>query len=72
MQYVLAGLEEQALKYKSKHDRTLVLVIDGAGDILIIYDGVDLLAKENKMLFIHLIDRAKYLANSHALKIILA
>jgi hypothetical protein len=43
------------------HDRTPVLVID----------GVDLLAKENKMLFILLFDRAKYLANSHALKIIL-
>jgi archaellum biogenesis ATPase FlaH len=61
MQYVLAGLEKQALKYKAKHDRTPVLVID----------GVDLLAKRNKTMFIDLIDRAKYLANSRALRIIL-
>ncbi len=58
MQYVPAGLEEQALKYKSKYDRIPVLVIDGV-------------AKENKKMFIYLIDRANYLANSHSLKIIL-
>ena len=60
MHYVLARLEEQAKKYKSKHGRTPVLVID----------GIDLLAKRNKMLFIDLVDRAKHLANSRTLKII--
>ena len=46
IQYILAGLEEQALNYKSKHARTPVLVID----------GVDLVAKENMKMFVQLID----------------
>ena len=46
MQYVLAGLEEQTLKYKSKHARTPVLIID----------GVDLVAKENMKMYVQLID----------------
>ena len=61
LQYVLAGLEQQALKYKARHGRTPVLVVD----------GVDLLAKRNKTMFIDLIDRAKFLANSHSLRIVL-
>ena len=59
--YVLTRLEKQAEKYKSKHGRTPVLVID----------GIDLLAKRNKEMFVDLVDRAKYLANSSTLKIIL-
>ena len=59
--YVLAGLEEQALKYKSKHARTPVLIID----------GVDLVANENTKMYVQLIDQAKYIANARALKIIL-
>ena len=35
LQYVLAGLEKQAIKYKAEYNRTPVLIID----------GVDLVAK---------------------------
>ena len=59
--YVLDKIGEQAKKFKSKHGNTLVLVID----------GIDLLAKDNKQVFLKIVDRAKFLSNSRTLKVIL-
>ena len=61
LQYVHAGLEKQAIKYKAKYNRTPVLIID----------GVHLVAKKNRYMFVDLVDRAKYLANARTLKIVL-
>ena len=59
--YVLDKLGEQAEKFKSKYGRQPVLVID----------GVDLLAKEDKQVFLKLVDRAKFLSNSRTVKVVL-
>ena len=59
--YVLDKIGEQAKKFKSKHGRAPVLVID----------GIDLLAKDYKQVFLKVVDRAKFLSNSHTLKVIL-
>ena len=58
LQYVLEQLENAARKYQSKHGCMPVLVIN----------GIDLWQKKT---IISLVDRAKYLANTCVLKIIL-
>ena len=59
--YVLDQVVEQALHFKAKYGFSPCLFID----------GVDLLGKNNPEAFIHLVDRAKYLANRDTLRLIL-
>ena len=51
-------LGEQAKKFKSKHGRAPVLVID----------GIDLLAKDYKQVFFKVVYRSKFLSNSHTFR----
>ena len=58
--YVLDNLAGQCGKYKKKHKCTPCLVID----------GVDLVAKSNPEVFVHLVNRAKYMGNEGLLRVI--
>ena len=53
LSYVLDNLAGQCGKYIKKHGCTPCLVID----------GIDLVAKSNPEVFVHLVNRAKYLGN---------
>jgi hypothetical protein len=61
LSYVLETLAERAVLHKEKHGRNVCLFID----------GVDLLAKEYPLVFLDLVDRAKYYANEGTLRIVL-
>lgn len=58
--YVLNNLAKQGKKYREESGRPPCLVID----------GVDLVAKSCPQMFVHLVDRAKYMANAGLLRII--
>ena len=58
--YVFDKIGEQAEKFKSKHGRAPVLVID----------GIDLLAKKYRGV-LDVVDRAKFLSNTRTVKVIL-
>ena len=57
---VLNTLREAAVEYKSRHGRVPILFLD----------GLDILAKHNKKLFIRLLIHAKILANDNKLSIV--